>query len=223
MKDNKTKILNKRKNKGKFLVFEFNIDKKYFPKTKGNNSKDYNKKQSNILKQLHDLELELIFSELKIKNLFSVLFNKKRNDRPTNMFYLYELNKEINNFNTSYENYCLRVFIYREIISSFISCFLKLEVDKYWDVKKDSRVRDLKINSIMNRFDTGDLKEMINFRNKLTHKIEFSNEKRKKDEDKKDFLLKDLKNKNSKIKKSLNNILKIKRDIEKQILAQFNN
>jgi hypothetical protein len=208
--------------KDKFLVFEFNIDKKYFPKKKGNNSKAYNKKQSIILRQLHDLELELIFSELKIQNIFKVIFDKKRQDsRPLNTSYLTDLNREILKFNTSYENYCLRVFIYREIISSFISCFLKLEVDKYWDVMKDSKIRDYKIYPVMNRFDSGNLKEMISYRNKLTHKIEFSDEKKNKEEDKKMELLKDLKSKNFKIKKSLNDILKIKKDLEKQILTQF--
>ncbi len=216
VKGSKVKI-----SKKKFPVFEFAIDKKYFPKNKGNLSKEYNKKQANILLQLHDLELELIFSELKIKNIFSVLFGKKRKNRPMNMFYIQELNEDISRFNTGYENYCLRLFIYREIISSFVARFLKIQQTNFWEIIKDSKISELRIDKCLEKFDKGILKELIGYRHKITHKIEFSSEKQKKNSDKKEQLLEDLKTKNQKIKKSLNEILKIKKKIEQQVLSQY--
>lgn len=220
MDKEKTKETKTKENK-KFSVFEFKIDKKYFPKNRGNHAFDHGKKQSNILRQLHDLELELIFSELKIKNIFDVLFGKTRKERPTNMLYIHDLNREISEFNTKYDNYCLRIFIYREIISTFTSEFLKLEVDKYWDVMRDSKVVSLKISNLLKKFDSGVLKDVISYRNKLTHKIEFSTEKQKKEQSKKEVLLKELAQKNQNVKKSLNEILKIKLELEKKLLSQF--
>lgn len=211
----------KKSQKKKFPVFEFEVDKRYFPKNKGNQAREYNKKQANLLLQLHDLELELIFSELRIKNIFSVLFSKNRKSRPMNMFYIQELNKEVSKFNTGYENYCLRLFIYREIISSFIVKLLKIKHTKFWEIIKDSKIVELKIDGCLKKFDSGILKELIAYRNKITHKIEFSTDKQKSTEDKKTLLLRDLNKKNQNIKKSLNEILKVKKKIEQQILSQY--
>lgn len=205
----------------KFPVFEFAIDRKYYPKNQGNLAREYNKKQANILWQLHDLELELVFAELRIRNIFIVIFSKQRKNRPLNMFYIQELNRAISCFNNDYENYCLRLFIYREIIGSFVANFLKLKQEKFWDILDDSKIIELKIDSTLRKFDSGVLKELISYRHKITHKIQFSNEKGRNNGNKKEMLLSDIRKKNKDTKCSLNEILKVKKNVEQRIISQY--
>lgn len=216
---NKTpqKALKKTK-KLKYRVFELEIPKKYYPRVKGNKTNEYLLKNREILMKLHDLELDLEMLLGSIKNRKEILFSEKRRKikRPTNLGLVSDLKKEISFFSYEYENYCLRVYIYRETIVNFISAFFGIEKNKkIYYLMDDTLIKELKIDKPLKFFIVkGVLKDIIEYRNKLTHKAEI-----KKGNEGKEIgrIIKDYEEKVKLVNSSLTRIKKINDDIAKKI------
>ena len=138
---------------------------------KNNKAKAYASKVRDIIIKLHDIEIDLEFCLMNIKNYRKILESRKRAKRPINFTYASELNGKIRKFNDEYENYCLRVYIYRETIWNFIASFLDIKDETFFNFLKDSKVRDLKLDKVLASFDERELKGIIEFRNKITHKL----------------------------------------------------
>ena len=212
----KTNTKSFRKSRSKFRVFELKIPKQYYPKRRGNKSKEFAQKTEDVIKKLHDIELDLEFHLMNIKNSKKILFSKKRVDRPMNLRYLYNLNKEIEELDHEYENYCLRVYIYRETIWKFMANFLDIKERYFSGFLEDSKTRKMGLDRILAPFgDNGDLKDIILYRNRITHKFEEKNLQEKKMEE----LFKKLDNDTKRVNRSLNKIIKIHKNVAEKIIA----
>lgn len=158
----------------RFGVFELRIPKLHFPKRKNNQAKAYALKTRDVLEKLHDIELDLEFHLSNIRNAKSILFSKRRaTSRPTNLRYLRNLTAEVEKFDNEYQNYCLWVYVYRETIWHFIAEFLDIKYGKFFDFVKDSKIRDTGISGVLESFDkkASPLKDVIDARHRLTHKL----------------------------------------------------
>ena len=125
--------MSKKINKNKWGIFEIEIEKKYFPKTKGNKAKLYAKQIAYDMEKLHDVEIKLdinLFSSVGYKE---ILMKRIKNKKPVSFLTRISLNKEIELFDYEYHNYCMRVYNYRETLRSFISEFLEIRQDNFKD------------------------------------------------------------------------------------------
>lgn len=201
----------------RFGVFELRIPKSHFPKRKNNQAKAFALKTGGVLEKLHDIELDLEFHLSNIRNAKSILFSKRRaKSRPANLRYLRNLTAEVEKFDYEYENYCLRAYVYRETIWHFVAEFLNIKYGKFFDFLKDSKIRDTGISGVLESFDKKDspLKEVIDARHRLTHKLSGEKNVREKtiDDIIKRFSL-DLR----RVNKSLDKIIEVHKKIAERI------
>ena len=199
-----------KRKKVSFGVFELEIPKKYYPKTKNNKTKEYADKVREMMIKLHNIEIDLEFCLMNIKDYKKILDSRRKAERPINTNYEYNLIIKIRNFNDDYENYSLRVYIYRETIWNFIANFLNIKNDKFFNFLNDSKIRDLKLDKTLSLFDKNELGNIIRFRNKITHKLPEKGSKRDKAIS---DLIKRYENDIKIINKSLLDIIKINKNI----------
>lgn len=201
------------KKRVKFSVFELKIPKQHYPKKQGNKSKEFAKKARKEIGKLHDIELGIEFILMNIKNSKSILFSKKRSNRPMNKIAVNKFIVDIDTFEYEYENYCFRVYIYRETIWQFIAQFLDIKNNNFFNFLKDSKIRDIGLDKILYRFEkTKDLKDVISSRNRTIHKLTDSIEEKKLDD-----LLKKFDLDKKLVNRSLDKIIKINKDITEKI------
>lgn len=194
-----------------FDVFELEIPKKYYPKIKNNKSKAYATKVKDMITKLHNLEMNLEFCLLNIRDYKKILDKRYKSERPVSLAYINDLNRKTREFHDEYENYCLRVFIYRETIWHFVAAFLDVKNDNFFfSFLKDSKIRELKLDKILYLFDEGELKKIIALRNKITHKIPEINQSKKRALD---DLIKRFEQNVKLVNKTLSDMIKINKKI----------
>lgn len=154
-----------------FKVFELEIPKKYYPKVTNNKTKEYANKARDIMLKLHDIETDLELCLMNIKDYKKIIDSRHKAKRPISYDSRHSLYMKIRKFNDEYENYCLRIYIYRETIWHFLADFLDVKNEGFFSFLKDSKIRDLKLDKVLSLFDKNELKEVIGFRNKITHKL----------------------------------------------------
>lgn len=156
--------------KNKFHIFEIKIEKNYFPKRKGNKSKSYSNKIVVDLVKLHDLEIKMnILSENNLT--YKKIFDKRsKQKRPISFSSRRSLFENIENFDLEYEVFSMRLYNYRETLRNFISEFLDIKAFNIKDFLEDSKIRELQLNKDFEKFNKGDIKDLINFRKDITHK-----------------------------------------------------
>lgn len=196
----------------KFHIFEIKIEKNHFPKRKGNKAKSYANKIVFDLIKLHDLEIKLnILSENNLT--FKKIFDKRsKQKRPISLTSRRDLFKGIEEFDTEYEVFSMRLYNYRETLRNFVSEFLDIKSYSIKDFLEDSRIRNSGLFKEFEKFNKGDIKDLMNFRKDITHKHvdpdKISNLKEKLDTQK---------NKSNKVTNCVISLLKIQDSISKKI------
>lgn len=84
-----------------------------------------------------------------------------------------DFTKLLDDFQSDYQHYCMRVYNYRETLRRFVCEFSDIQFtgdqEKFL---KDSFIRSEKIDIVFRKFRTSDLKIIINDRNLFTHDID---------------------------------------------------
>lgn len=163
----------KKRKTSKIHVHIHEIPLRYFPRTRGNQSK---KHQAEIMRMLSSIrytnEQVQYTGQICQFNVRSIPTKSGFNPSFSEVFRLMQ------EFVYHYENYCYRVFAFREKLSLFINEILELGY-----VGRDIAIKNLKIhpmvkaaklNSLIGKFyDKRLLGKVIDERHKLTHKLYF--------------------------------------------------
>ena len=168
------KVKEKKENKDKekkFHPFEVKISKNRFPKRKGNKSRLYAKKVNDDIVKLHDLEMNLIILYESIRSYKRILDKRARQKRPTSFITRMTYLKEIDSFDVEYENFCMRLYNFRETLRNFISEFLSVKAYGYQNFLDDSKIRELRIDCIFKKFGKNNLGKILGDRKNITHRI----------------------------------------------------
>ncbi|MCH7883541.1 hypothetical protein IIA95_03970 [Patescibacteria group bacterium] len=164
------------KKTSKIHVHISDIPRKYFPRTKGNKSKEH---LSELLRTMRDL----IYTNNCVQysgqvcsfNVRSIPTSGGFDPQPEEVFRLMQ------EFVYHYENYCFRIFAFRERLFGFTNEILELGY-----VERDTTIKNLKIHpvvrqakllTILDKFnDQNNLGKIIKDRHSLTHKLYYGKE-----------------------------------------------
>jgi len=168
MAEVKKKIAKVKKGKGEFIRLK-DLPKKYFPRS--TKAKEY-------LKDLIRTHSDIIYTNRKVQYSAQICsFNIKcissKNDfipSPPEVF------REIQEFKYHYENYCFRLYVYREKMIQFINAFMPIGYED-----NEIRIKHLLINPVIKQAgllfifrkfkENTYLSNVIASREKLTHKL----------------------------------------------------
>ncbi|MFA5047849.1 MAG: hypothetical protein WC516_02280 [Patescibacteria group bacterium] len=164
-----------------FHPFDIKISRNIFPKRKGNKSRLYAKKINDDISKLHDSEMNLIILNESIKSYKKIFDKRAKQKRPTSFISRITYLKEIDSFDVEYENFCMRLYNFRETLRNFISEFLGIKAYGYNNFKDDSKIRELGVDKIFRKFEKNNIGQVLNDRKNITHRItkDFEDENKK--------------------------------------------
>jgi len=148
------------------------IPLRYFPKTKGNKSREYRHELTRMMISLRKTNQYVQYSaQVSIFNIKSITQKSGFVPSPPEVF------RAIEDFVYHYENYCYRAFSFREKLFQFINAILPVGYPE----KQRGLIKHLVINpvikqakliSIIKKFDNDKtLKSVIDDRHSLTHRL----------------------------------------------------
>lgn len=148
------------------------IPLKYFPKAKGNKSREYKSELIRMIISLRKTNQNVQYSaQVSIFNIKSITQKSGFVPSPPEVF------KAIEDFVYHYENYCYRAFAFREKFLHFVNSILPVG---YPDNQRNliqhliynPIIKQAKLLSIVKRFDTNEaVKKVLEDRNSLTHRL----------------------------------------------------
>ena len=144
---------------------------RYFPRTRGNQSKELRTEVRRMLISIRYTNEKIQYTgQLCQFNLRSIPTKSGFAPSHPEVFRLME------SFVYHYENYCYRVFAFREKLIMFINEILELEYEGHEinlkNVKRHPYVKDAHITALLEKFNKKQfLGKLIDERNQLTHKL----------------------------------------------------
>lgn len=147
------------------------IPLKYFPKNKGNKSREYREEITRMMSNLRSTNQKVQYSaQICMFNIKSI--TQKNGFVPSQP----EVFRALEDFVYHYENYCYRSFAFREKLLQFINAILPVGYQEK-DVKiqhfiVNPIIKQAKLISIIEKFSKDkDLKEVVGDRHSLTHRL----------------------------------------------------
>lgn len=144
---------------------------RYFPRTRGNQSRE-------LRVEVRRMLISLRYTNEKVQYTGQLCqFNVRSIPTKSGFVPSYpEVFRLMESFVYHYENYCYRIFAFREKLLSFINEILELELEDFEirlkNVKRHPYVKDAHLTSLLEKFNKKQsLGKIIDERNQLTHKL----------------------------------------------------
>ena len=170
MKKNVTNKMKQRKIKSHVHIQD--IPLKYFPKTKGNQSREYRNELIRMMISLRKTNQHVQYNaQISIFNIKSITQKSGFVPSPPEVF------RAIEEFVYHYENFCYRAFAFREKYLHFINAIIPVGYpDKQRELVRhlsyNPIIKEARLFPVVKRFDTNEpMKKVLEDRNSLTHRL----------------------------------------------------